>query len=104
MSAPAVARSYHEAMPDETDKLLVEGLDSDDLAVLSERGVDIAELVRDEIHNRAEQIRAEERDRNAYRRRVVREVAAERRTSGEDYTADQIVSDIHADRRAAGWE
>jgi hypothetical protein len=97
-----MAARYTPPMVDDSGKLLVEGLDQDDLNLLRERGVDTSALVRSYLHERAEQIRAEKR--SAYRRRLIREVAAERRTVGGDYTAEQVVADIHADRRAAGWE
>ncbi|WP_344646731.1 hypothetical protein [Cryptosporangium japonicum] len=90
-------------MVDEVETLRVR-LDRDDLKVLREHGVDAAELAQTYLRERAERFRADDREQSERRRRLIREVAAERRASGADYSADEIVADIHADRRAAGWE
>lgn len=103
MDTSTAVDSYTRHVAEESEEVVV-GLDRHDLEVLRARGVDVGALVRSHVHERAVQIRAEERKRSAYRRRLIREVAAERRASGVDYSADEIVADIHADRRAARWE
>ncbi|WP_073250844.1 hypothetical protein [Cryptosporangium aurantiacum] len=57
-------------------------------------------LLREHVHGRAEQLRAE--GRRTRRERFIDEVAASDRFGSA--TTKEIVAGIHADRRAAGWE
>ncbi len=88
-------------MANESGKLLVKDLDPDDLNLLREGGVNLSAFVREAVHARATELRAEQRA--ARRREVLKLHRAERDRFGRAST-EEIVEGIHADRRAAGWE
>ncbi|MFG1923789.1 hypothetical protein [Cryptosporangium sp. NPDC048952] len=100
MNASTATQAYDHEVADEAGNFVVEGLDPEDLAVLAAHGIDAAALVQAHLHERAEQIRAEER--HAYRKRLIREVGSSDRFGRA--TTEEIVDGIHADRREAGWE